>query len=311
MRVFVTGGTGLVGSHLIEQLLARGDQPTVLTRRPDTVGARWGEQCAVIRGDPTQHGDWTHALAECDAVVNLAGENLFARRWNTAFKELLRTSRVQGTTHVARALAERPLRADGTPKVLVSASAIGYCGPRGDDELDEYAPVGSDFLARLCADWEKATQPAVHAGLRVVRLRTGVVLDPKGGALRPMLLPFKLCVGGPVGSGKQYMSWIHRDDETGLILFALDNPKVQGPLNATAPQPVTNREFSKTLGHVLHRPSFMPTPRFALRLLVGEAADVITTGQRVMPRRALGLGYVHRFPELEGALRDLLVGPTR
>lgn len=309
MRVFVTGGTGLVGSRLLERLLARGDQPVVLTRRPETVRQRWGERCSVVHGDPTQAGEWTQAIDDCDAVVHLAGENLFARRWSAAFKELLRSSRIQGTDTVARAVAAHPLRSDGTPKVLASASAIGYYGACGDEELDETAPVGNDFLAHLCSDWEKATQPALDAGVRVARIRTGVVLDPEGGAMRQMLTPFKMFVGGPLGSGKQFMSWIHHEDETGLILLALDNPQAQGPINSTALQPVTNREFSHTLGRVLHRPSFMPMPGFAMRVLVGESAYVITTGQRVMPRRALELGYVHKFPDLEEALRDLLGRP--
>jgi uncharacterized protein len=306
MRVFVTGGTGLVGSRLVEHLLARGDQPVVLTRRPEAVRQRWGERCGVVHGDPTQPGNWTQALKDCDAVVHLAGENLFARRWSAAFKESLRSSRIQGTDNVARALAAQPLRADGSPKVFASASAIGYYGPRGDEELDETAPAGSDFLAQLCSDWEKATQPALDAGVRVAHMRTGVVLDPAGGALRQMLTPFKMFVGGPIGSGKQFMSWIHHADVTGLILLVLDNPQAHGPINTTAPQPVTNREFSHTLGRVLHRPSFMPMPGFAMRALVGESANVITTGQRVVPRRALELGYLHRFPDLEGALRALL-----
>jgi len=310
MRVFVTGGTGLVGSRLVERLLGRGDRPVVLSRRPETVRQRWCERCDVVCGDPTQAGTWTQAINDCDAVAHLAGENLFARRWNAAFKETLRSSRIQGTDNVARALAAQPLRGDGTPKVLASASAIGYYGPRGDEELDETAPAGSDFLAQLCSDWEKATQPALDAGVRVARMRTGVVLDPDGGALRQMLTPFKMFVGGPLGSGKQFMSWIHHADETGLILLALDNPQAQGPINSTAPQPVTNREFSHTLGRVLHRPSFMPMPGFAMRVLVGESAHVITTGQRVVPRRAMGLGYAHRFPDLEGALRDLVGRPS-
>lgn len=306
MRVFVTGGTGLVGGHLIDRLLAHGDQPVVLSRRPDVARQRWQERCEVVGGDPTQPGDWMKSLSGCDAVVHLAGENLFARRWSAAFKEQLRSSRVQGTMNVARALSEQPRRADGSAKILVSGSAIGIYGPHADETLDETAPPGDDFLARLCLDWENAAQPAADAGVRLVRLRTGIVLDASGGALKPMLLPFRLFVGGPVGSGRQYMSWIHNDDMSGLILFALGNAAASGPLNATAPHPVTNREFGHVLGRVLHRPSFVPTPGFALRVMVGEAANVITTGQRLVPRRALDLGYAFRFPELEGALRDLL-----
>jgi uncharacterized protein (TIGR01777 family) len=306
MRIFVTGGTGLVGGRLIDRLWARGDQVVMLSRRPDVARQRWPERCQIVGGDPTQTGEWMKSLSECDAVVHLAGENLFARRWSAKFKETLRSSRVVGTVNIARALAEQPRRPDGAPKALISGSAIGIYGPHSDETLDETAPRGDDFLAQLCVDWENATQPAADAGVRVVRLRTGVVLDAAGGALKQMLLPFRLFAGGPVGSGRQVMSWVHNEDMSGLIQFALDNPAASGPINATAPQPVTNREFSKALGRVLHRPSFTPTPAFALRVMVGEAANVITTGQRVVPRRALDLGYAFRFPEIEGALRDLL-----
>jgi uncharacterized protein (TIGR01777 family) len=306
MRVFVTGGTGLVGSRLVEHLLARGDQPIVLTRRPEAAKARWGERCAVTGGDPTQAGDWMQTLKDCDAVVHLAGENLMARRWWAAFKERLRASRIQSTFNIASALAAQPRRADGSPRVLASASAIGIYGPHGDEELDETATPGSDFLSQLCIDWEQATQPAADAGVRVVRIRTGIVLDAEGGPLRKMLLPFRLFIGGPIGSGRQYMSWIHHADEIGVILLGLDNPQAQGPINATAPEPLTNRDFSHVLGRVLHRPSFMPTPGFMVRLAIGQSAVVVTTGQRVLPRRALELGYRFEFPQLEGALRDLL-----
>jgi uncharacterized protein (TIGR01777 family) len=306
MRVFVTGGTGQVGSRLIDRLLARGDQPIVLTRRPEAARSRWGDRCGVAAGDPTQVGDWTGTLKECDAVVHLAGENLMAHRWSAAFKERLRTSRILGTANVAKALSANPRRGDGSPRVLVSASAIGFYGPHGDEDLDETAPPGGDFLAQMCIDWEQATQPAIDAGVRVAKIRTGIVLDAAGGPLRKMLLPFRLFVGGPIGSGRQYMSWIHHADETGIILAALDHPQAQGPINATAPEPLTNREFSRVLGRVLHRPSFMPTPAIMIRMAIGQAAVVVTTGQRVRPRRALELGYVFQFPQLEGALRDLL-----
>jgi uncharacterized protein (TIGR01777 family) len=310
MRVFITGGTGLVGSRLVDHLLARGDQPVVLTRRPAAVSQRWNTQCAIVSGDPTQAGDWTSAVHDCDAVVNLAGENLFGRRWNEAFKERLRSSRLEGTANVGRLLAEHPLRPDGSPKVLVNGSAIGFYGPHQDEELDETAPPGNDFLAQLCIDWEQAAQPAAKAGVRVALLRTGIVLDGTGGALKQMLFPFRMFAGGPVGSGRQVMSWIHNADMSGLILHLIEHPKATGPVNATAPHPVTNREFAHVLGSVLWRPSFVPTPGFALRVMVGQAAQVICTGQRILPRRALQLGYVFRFPELELALRDLLQRPA-
>jgi uncharacterized protein (TIGR01777 family) len=274
MRIFLTGGTGLVGSRLIDRLTERGDQIILLTRRPEAAKQGVCAKCTVVEGDPTVQGGWMDAIANCDAVVHLAGEGIFGRRWTAEFKELLRTSRVQGTGNVAEAVRRAPPLGDGRPRVLVSASAIGYYGPRGDEPLDESAPPGDDFLARVCVEWEAAARPAREAGARVVWLRIGIVLDPKGGALKKMKPPFMMFVGGPIGSGKQFMSWIHHEDLTGLILLALDNPQAEGPLNATAPNPVTNKQFSRALGGVLGRPSFLPAPAFALKVLLGESADM-------------------------------------
>jgi uncharacterized protein (TIGR01777 family) len=303
MRVFVTGGTGLIGTRLVRHLLKRGDQAVVLTRRPDAAAKLFGPGCAVVAGDPTQGGDWMGAVADCDAVVNLAGENVFGRRWNAEVKALLHDSRVKATQNVAEAL-RRP--ADGRPRALVNASAIGYYGPHGNEELTEDSPPGDDFLARLCIDWEKAARAAESAGVRCVTVRVGVVLDKEGGALAKLLTPFKLGAGGPVGSGEQWLSWIHHEDMTGLFLLALDNPEARGPLNGTAPGPVTNREFGRALGRALHRPAFMPMPGFALRLLVGEAAEVVLTGQRVLPRQAQRLGYAFKYPTIDAALREIV-----
>jgi uncharacterized protein (TIGR01777 family) len=300
------GGTGLVGSRLIQRLLSRNDQVVVLTRRPEVAQQKWGEQCRVVSGDPTEQGPWMDAVAGCDAVVNLVGENIFARRWRAAFKDLLRTSRVHSTRNVAEALAKNPRTPSGQSKVLVNASAIGYYGPTGDEELTESSPAGNDFLARLCIEWESAARAAANAGARVAIVRVGVVLDKEGGALKQMLRPFKMFVGGPAGSGKQYLSWIHHEDLIGIILLCLDNGQAAGPVNGTAPQAVTNRKFSNALGRALHRPSFMKTPRFMLRLALGEVANVITTGQRVLPKRALELGYVFKFPDIDGAMRHVL-----
>ncbi len=301
MRVFVTGGTGLVGTRLIQQLRGRGTEVVALTRRPSEAARRLAG-CTIVEGDPTQPGVWMDSAADCDAVINLAGENVFARRWNDEFKARLRDSRVQGTTNVVEALARRP----GTSKVLVNASAIGYYGPHGDEELTEASPPGDDFLARLCVEWEQAARRAEEHGVRVVMVRVGVVLDPEGGALPQMVTPFKLFAGGPTGSGKQWLSWIHHADLTGLLLLALDNAAASGPLNGTAPNPVPNREFARALGRTLHRPALLPTPRFALRIMLGEVADLVTTGQRVVPRRALELGYYFRYPMLDAALADVL-----
>jgi uncharacterized protein (TIGR01777 family) len=306
MRVFVTGGTGLIGRRLVRELLQRGDNPVVLTRRYGDARQMFGPNCKLVEGDPMEPGDWTGGVADCDAVINLAGENVFNRRWGDAFKGLLFDSRVRSTMNVAQALLRNPRRGDGRPKALVNASAIGYYGPHGDEELTEDSPPGNDFLAQLCVEWEKAARAVQTAGVRCAVVRVGVVLDKEGGALAKLLTPFKLFAGGPVGKGRHWMSWIHHDDMVGLFLLALDNAGGEGPLNGTAPNPVTNRDFSRALGRALHRPAFLPTPPFALRVLLGEVADVIATGQRVAPKRALSLGYTFRYPTLDAALAQIL-----
>jgi uncharacterized protein (TIGR01777 family) len=306
MRVFVTGGTGLVGSHLIRRLQERGDTVVLLTRRAAAARDRFGESCTIVEGDPARAGPWMDAVADCEAVVHLAGENIFARRWNADFKQILRDSRIASTERVVEALARAPRTTTGAAKVLVSTSAIGYYGPRHDEELDEESPPGDDFLARLCVEWERAARQAETSGTRVALIRVGVVLDRHGGALPQMLTPFKMFAGGPVGSGKQWMSWVHNDDLAGIYLLALDRADARGPINGTAPNPVSNREFARVLGGVLHRPSFMKTPTWPLRLMLGEVADVIATGQRVLPGRALALGYSFKFPALLAALAHLL-----
>lgn len=306
MRVFVTGGTGLVGSRLVRRLLDRGDAVVILSRRPGLARERFGDAGEVVEGDPVQPGPWSDAVAGCDAVVHLAGENIFARRWNADFKAKLRDSRVKSTENIVQAIAQSPRTVSGTAKVLANASAIGYYGPHGDEELTEDSPPGDDTLARLCVDWENAAHGVEASGARLVIVRVGVVLDKAGGALKQMLPPFRWFIGGPAGSGKQYVSWIHHDDLIGLFLLALDNPQAHGPLNGTAPHPVTNRQFSNALGRALRRPSFMRTPRFMLRAMLGEVAGVVTTGQRVLPHKALALGYPFQFPEIREALADVL-----
>jgi uncharacterized protein (TIGR01777 family) len=306
MRVFLMGGTGVVGSRLIERLRQRQDEVVLLTRRPDVGRQKLAGAGTVVEGDPVTAGPWTERVGDCDAVINLVGEGIFNRRWNADFKKRLYDSRIRSTENVARALAKQPRTAAGAARVLVNASAIGYYGARGDEELTEDSPPGDDFLAHVCVDWEKAARAAEPAGVRVVTVRIGVVLDRAGGALKQMLTPFKLFVGGPVGSGRQYVSWVHHDDVVGLLVLGLDNPEARGPLNGTAPHPVSNRDFSRALGRALGRPSFLRTPKFALRAGLGEVAGLVTTGQRVVPKRALGLGYAFRFPDVEGALRDVL-----
>lgn len=306
MRILVTGGTGLIGTRLIRQLRERQENVVVLTRRPSAAREKLAPDCTIIEGDPTQPGGWMAAAAECDAAVHLAGENVFANRWNDKVKSVLRDSRIKSTELVVQALKRNASRTDGSAKPLICASAVGYYGPRGDEELTEDSPPGDDFLATLCVDWETAARAAEAQGLRVVNVRVGAVLDKSGGMLAKLLTPFKLCVGGPIGSGRQWVSWIHYEDLVGIILLALDNQSAKGPINGTAPNPVRNREFAKALGRALHRPAFLPTPGFALRLMLGEVAQVVLTGQRVLPKRALELGYPFKFPTIDGALMDVL-----
>ena len=307
MRVLVTGGTGLVGRRLVSKLLERGDEVNVLTRQEHP---NLPPTCRVLAGDPAVSGDWLEKLPQFDSVIHLAGENVFAHRWSKRFKKRLYDSRVDSTKLIAEKLAKDPLRSDGAPKVLVSASAIGYYGPHANEELDEDSPPGRDFLAQICVDWEKANQPAKDAGVRVSNIRIAMVLDENGGALTKMIGPFRWYVGGPVGNGKQWISWIHIADLVDLILLANDRSDVSGPINGAAPEPLTNWGFSKALAKVLNRPCWLPVPAFMVRLLIGEAASVVVRGQRVLPRRALKFGYEFRYPDLELALRDLLKRPA-
>jgi uncharacterized protein (TIGR01777 family) len=293
MRITVTGASGLIGSRLVARLRDRGDDVTTLSRNPSAP--------ASVRWLPEQEPAPAVALGGRDAVVHLAGENV-AQRWSDDAKRRIRSSRELGTRNLVAGIEA----ADPHPRVLVSASAVGYYGPHGDEELDEDAPAGDDFLAGVCVIWEREAQRAAELGLRVVRVRTGVVLDRGGGALAKMLPFFKLGVGGPVAGGGQYMPWIHVDDVVGIYVAALDGEDWQGPVNAVAPTPVTNKTFSKALGRALHRPAFAPVPGLAVRTLYGEMAEIVTKGQRVVPRRAQAHGYAYAHPDLDEALRAAL-----
>ncbi|HZV75835.1 MAG TPA: TIGR01777 family oxidoreductase [Conexibacter sp.] len=299
MRVTVTGATGLIGTRLVAALARRGDEVTVLSRSPRRASERLGSGILTEAWDPLGEPAPAGALAGRDGVVHLAGEPV-AQRWSAAAKERIRTSRESGTANLVAGLRS----ADPRPRVLVSASAVGYYGPRGDEELPESEPPGDDFLAEVCVTWERAAQAAEDLGVRVAIVRTGVVLDPDGGALAKMLPPFRAGVGGPVAGGRQWMPWIHADDLVSLYLAALDGETWSGALNASAPQPVTNRDFSKALGRALHRPALAPVPRLALRALYGEMEQMVTTGQRAVPSRPLALGYAFAHPELDEALRS-------
>jgi uncharacterized protein len=297
MRVVVTGATGFIGRALVKALRTRGDEVRVLARNPGEARAQLGADAFPWDTSKPVPAD---AMAGVEAVVHLAGEGIADKRWSEARKKSLVASRVEGTRRVVEAIAAAAPR----PKVFVSGSAIGIYGDVPEGDVTETSAAGKDFLAELCAAWEAEAQKAEPLGVRVVLLRTGIVLGPGGGALGKMLLPFKLGAGGPMGSGKQWMSWIHLEDEVGLILHALDSAAVKGALNATAPAPARNRDFARGLGRALHRPAIAPMPGFALKLLVGEMAEVaLLTGQKVLPAKAEATGYRFKHPALDGALQ--------
>ena len=304
MRLFITGGSGLVGRRLVRAAIDARYQVLVLSRSDRR--AVFPAATTLLEGNPTEAGPWQQTAASCDAIVNLAGENIFAKRWSADFKEVLRRSRVETTRRVAEVFGREDCRA----RVLVSTSAVGYYGHSEGVTFREDAPPGEGFLPALCVAWEAAAGTAAERGARVVIIRIGVVLDSAGGALATMLPAFRRFVGGPVGSGRQYVSWIHVHDLVDLILHALETDSLSGPINATAPHPVTNREFSRALGCVLSRPSVFRMPGFAMRLLLGEVADVVLAGRRVLPAKAEASGYRFRFERLEDALRDLVSQPS-
>ena len=300
MKVTLTGATGLIGRRLVAALQRRGDAVTVLSRDPARARATLGAGVDAREWDPEQPAP-AAALGGTDGVIHLAGEPV-AQRWSAKAKERIRRSRELGTRNLVAGIAE----AEPRPPVLVSASAIGIYGAHGEEPVTEATPPGSGFLAEVTQVWEQEALAARDLGVRVVAIRTGVVLDRAGGALSKMLLPFRLGVGGPVAGGRQYMPWIHADDLAGIYLAALDGASWEGAVNATAPEPVPNREFSKALGRALHRPAVLPIPGLAIQLLYGDMSEIVTTGQRVLPERALANGYAFRHPDLDAALRDAL-----
>ncbi len=324
MRVTLTGATGLIGTTLVAALVGEGAEVTVLSRNPERAAAQLG--VPAVSWDPLSEPAPRQALEGRDAVVHLAGENV-AQRWSVSAKRAIRESRTIGTHHLVEGLSACATSAGeaggggggsggggqpggegtgGRPAVLVSGSAIGYYGPHGEEPLDEEAPPGGDFLAQVCVAWETEARTAQQLGMRTVQVRTGVVLDPRGGALAKMLPPFRIGIGGPVAGGRQYVSWIHVEDLVGVIRAALSDERWAGPVNGTAPEPVTNRELSHALGHALHRPALLPVPGAALGLLYGEMAQIVTTGARVLPAKPLMLGYEFRHPHLDEALRAAL-----
>lgn len=292
MHVLITGGSGFIGRALARALLAQGDRVTVLSRHPAAARAHLPSTVALVAALPPETPD---------AVVNLAGENLGAHRWNETRKQAFMDSRA-GTT---RALVAWMRSLPTPPRTLVSGSAVGYYGARGDEPLDEDAPPGREYQAELCRTWEQAALGAEGLGVRVCRIRIGIVLGPDGGALAQMKLPFRLGLGGPLGAGRQWMSWIHRQDLVRLILWLLAGSARSGAYNATAPNPVTNRDFARALAASLHRPAPLAMPAPLVELLIGEMAHLLLTGQKVVPTRALREGFTFEYPELPAALRQI------
>jgi uncharacterized protein (TIGR01777 family) len=322
MRVFITGGTGLIGRQLAKLLLASGHQPMLLSRHADVIRrdqSMW--PYTVIQGDPTAPGKWQDAVDGCDAVVNLAGHGVFDERWTAEVKRKIRDSRVHSAEHLVEAVKGASTR----PKVFVQGSAIGFYGPHGDEDITESSPSGNDFLAVVCRECEDVSSSIPALGVRRAVVRTGVVLAPNGGALKVMAPIFKLGPGAPIGSGggavgkgDQWMSWVHIDDIVGIFRLCVENEGASGPVNGTAPHPVRNSEFSKTLSSVLKKPYtpwriYVPfgPPDGLLRLVLGEVATMITTGQKVLPEKATALGYKFKYPELEGALRAVFAPPPK
>lgn len=301
MKVFITGGTGFVGTHLMQQLTGQGYQVTLLTRSIKP-GRTLPSGAVYLEGDPTRPGLWQNEVASHEIIVNLAGASIF-HRWTEDYKKSLLESRIQTTRNLVDALSPRK----GQETVLLNASAIGYYGFHQDEDLDEETPPGDDFLATLARNWENEAEKAVEFGVRVVLCRFGIVLGEKGGALDQMVPIFKKGLGSPLGSGEQWFSWIHQQDLSAVLLFLINRKEFSGPVNCTSPYPVRNRELTKILGEVLGKPTFMPAvPGFMLRIIMGEFGNVLLKGQRVLPKKLLTLGYSFRFPLLKDALSDLL-----
>lgn len=307
MKVAIAGATGFVGSRLVEKLQAAGHQVVVLSRDAARAlrvfPASAYPNLEVVAYTPAESGDWQKSIAGCDGVINLSGVPIAEERWTQARQQAILDSRRLTTAKLVEAI----VNANPRPSVFVSASAIGYYGTSETAEFDETSPAGDDFLAAVCKDWEAAAQPAKNAGTRLAILRLGIVLG-MGGALGKMLPAFKLFAGGPLGTGKQWFSWVHREDLVDLILYALQNSQVQGVLNATAPNPVRMNELCQTLGEVLKRPSWLPVPSFALELLLGDGAKVVLEGQKVLPKQTLASGFQYQYPTLKLALEEILSG---
>jgi uncharacterized protein (TIGR01777 family) len=299
-RVVLTGGTGLIGRRIADKLIRRGDELTLFTRNTDIARKIVpGAAEYVYWGNNSE--EWTKCLSGKDAVIHLAGENIFAGRWNDARKKNILKSRVDSTSALVRAIASSEIR----PQVFISASAVGYYGS-SEAPVDEETPAGNDFLAEVVSSWENESKKIDSFNIRRVNIRTGIVLDKSEGALARMITPYRFFIGGPLGSGEQWFPWIHIEDAAGIYLFALDNENVEGVLNAVSPEISNMKEFCRKLGAVMHRPSMFKVPAFVLRIMFGEAAEVLLNGAHVIPRRTIEAGYVFKYEKVKSSLTDLL-----
>ncbi len=300
MKVLVTGASGFVGKRVVKELLSNGNEVVVLTRSVAKAALSLGSKCKYFTWPDTSVKPPMEAFEGVHAIINLMGEGIADKRWDEQQKKKIYDSRIIGTRMIVEAIKEMPKK----PSVLVSSSAVGIYGNRGDEEISEESETGNDFLATVCKDWEAEAMKAKDAGLRVALIRTGVVLGKNGGALKKMLPIFKLGAGGPVGSGKQYMSWIHVEDLARMFVEAINNPALSGPVNGTAPYPATSKDFAKALGKELNRPAFAPAPAFALKLVFGEMSAVLLDGQKVLPKKVKETKFRFLYPTLEMALKD-------
>ncbi len=301
-KIILTGATGSIGQNLVRELSARGDEVIVFTQNPENAAKKITNASKYVKWEYENTAAWTHEMSGADIVVHLAGANLGAKRWNEDYKKLAYDSRIVSTRNLVEAIKQ----VEKKPKVFICSSATGFYGNRYDEVLDENSSPGNDFLATLCNDWEKEAREVEQYGVRRVSIRTGLVLMKDEGVLKQMLLPFKLFIGGPLGNGRQWFPWIHIDDIVGIYLHAIDNPNVTGTINGTAPGIVIMKEFAKTLGKILKRPSLFAVPKFALKIAAGELGEFAIMSQRTSADKIISEGYNFKFENLEEALKDLL-----
>ena len=302
-KIVITGASGLIGTRLAKALINRGDEVIVFSRDTARAKSIFPKAIDYIEWNYRKPEEWKSKLENSDAVIHLAGINLFAKRWSNDFKKTVLESRELSTKNLVEAIKS----ADKKPEVFISASGIGYYGDCGETVLDETSPKGNDFLAEVCDVWESEAQKIGDYGIRNVQIRTGLVLSPEDGVLKQMLLPFKLYIGGPLGNGNQWWSWLHIDDIVDIYLYALDNSQLQGPLNAASPNPVRMKEFANSYGKILKRPSLFPVPKFVLKIVIGETAEVVTASQKIDVQKLLNDGYRFKFEKLNDALSNLLI----